>query len=226
VTPEERLLRLIESGAQSGKRFALWDVHRWAPFFVPYQERARRLVRSWFAGRVAPRELNLQLINRGLGVLLVLVVAAMALNTQRARPRVTDLSRPARSAGLAANAEPPSSVLRPVEDYLKDVEQRDLFNPVAVPERGKTEAKTEPMRPPEPVKSQEPTALDVLREKAKTLKLVGISWGPVPVAMIEDTATRETVFVKERGVINQLRIKAIFRDRVVLTYAGADYDLF
>jgi hypothetical protein len=82
------------------------------------------------------------------------------------------------------------------------------------------------MRPPEPVKSQEPTALDVLREKAKTLKLVGISWGPVPVAMIEDTATRETVFVKERGVINQLRIKAIFRDRVVLTYAGADYDLF
>ena len=44
--------------------------------------------------------------------------------------------------------------------------------------------------------------------------------------MIEDTAKRETSFLKERESINQIRIKAIFRDRVVLSYGNAEYDLF
>jgi len=229
VTPEERLLRLIESEDTGGGRFALRDARTWAPFFFPYKDKAIRLVSSWFSGRMAPRELNLQLINRGLVVLLVLVAAAIALNTQRVRPSVTDVSMEVTSARPSAKKEQPLATLRPVEDYLTEVEARDLFNPGARPEPKKAEAKAGPVKPPEsttPPKPPEPTALEVLREKAKTLKLVGIAWGPVPVAMIEDTAKRETSFLKERESINQIRIKAILRDRVVLTYGNADYDLF
>ena len=119
------------------------------------------------------------------------------------------------------------AALRPVEDYLREVDARDLFSPGAPPERKKPEAKAEPVRPAEPTKPPpEPTALEILRERAKTLKLVGIAWGRVPIAMIEDTAKRETSFLKERESINQIRIKAIFRDRVVLSYGNAEYDLF
>ncbi|PYM45986.1 MAG: hypothetical protein DME14_19345 [Candidatus Rokuibacteriota bacterium] len=227
VTPEERLLRLIESGEKGGGRFAFRDVSAWAPFFFPYKEKARRLVASWLSGRLAPRELNLTLINRGLIVLLALVVAAIALNTQRVRPSAMDLVSEARSARPTAKEEPPLAALRPVEDYLREVDARDLFSPGAPPERKKPEAKAEPVRPAEPTKPPpEPTALEILRERAKTLKLVGIAWGRVPIAMIEDTAKRETSFLKERESINQIRIKAIFRDRVVLSYGNAEYDLF
>jgi type II secretory pathway component PulC len=226
VTPEERLLRLIESGEKGGGRLAFGDVRAWAPFFFPYKERARRLVASWFSGRLVPRELDLKLINRGLIVLLVLVVAAIALNAQRVRPSALDFSREARATSLAVKEAQPLATLRPVEDYLKEVEQRDLFNPVAPSAPKKAEAKAEPVKPPEATKPPEPTPLEVLRERAKSLKLVGISWGPVPVAMIEDTAKHETSFLKERESINQIRIKAILRDRVVLSYGNAEYDLF
>src|SRR5256712_10480211 len=227
VTPEERLLRLIESGERGGGRFALRDVSAWAPFFFPYKEKARRLVASWLSGRLATRELNLTLINRGLIVLLALVVAAIALNTQRVRPSAMDLVSEARSARPTAKEEPPLASLRPVEDYLREIDARDLFSPGAPPERKKPEAKAEPVRPTEPTKPPpEPTAPEVLRERAETLKLGGIAWGRVPIAMIEDTAKRATSFLKARESINQIRIKAIFRDRVVLSYGNAEDDLF
>lgn len=234
VTPEERLLRLIESGERA-KKLAFWDVRAWAPLLLPDKKTVRRVVTSWSSRRWAPRELNLKLLNRGLIALLVLVVAAIALNTQRVRPSPMDISRPVRSAMPSAmpsaKEEQPLAALRPLEDYLREVEQRDLFNPVAPPqpEPPKEEAKApaEPVKPPPvPTKPPEPTALEILQEKAKTLKLVGIAWGPVPVAMIEDTVKRETSFLKGGDSINQIRIKAILRDRVVLSYENADYDLF
>lgn len=225
MTPEERLLRLIESGERGRRPFALWDVKAWGPFSFTGKEWARRLVASWFSGRSAPRELNLTLINRALVVVLVLLVAAIALNTQRVRPSPMDLSRPARSASPSAK-ELPRAALGPMEHYLSEVEGRDLFSAVAPQERKKVEARAEPVRPPEPPKPPQATALEILRERAKTLKLVGISWGPVPVAMIEDTATRETSFLRERESINQIRIKAILRDRVVIGYGNAEQDLF
>src|SRR3989442_12976663 len=147
VTPEERLLRLIESGESGGGRFAFRGVSAWAPFFFPYKEKARRLVASWRSGRVAPRELNLTLINRGLSVLLALVVAAIALNTQRVRPSAMDLVSEARSARSAAKEEPPLAALRPGENDLGEMTARDLFSPGAPPERKKPEAKAEPVRP-------------------------------------------------------------------------------
>ena len=230
MTPEERLLRLIQSGERAATGSALWDVRAWAQRLVPYKERARRLVASWLSGRLAPREVNLDLINRGLIVLLAALVVALALNTQRPRSDPMDLFREAQSASSQPKGEQPLTALRPVDDYLREVEQRDLFNPVAPPvappERKPAEAKAETVKAPAPTKPPEPSPLQVLRERVKNLKLVGISWGPSPVAMIEDTATRETTFVKEHESINQVRVKAILKDRVVLSYGNAEFDLF
>jgi hypothetical protein len=98
---------------------------------------------------------------------------------------------------------------------------------VAPPEPAKLAEPMAAVKPPDtPPRPSAPTALDILREKAKTLKLVGIMWGPVPVVMIEDTGKQETLFLKEQDAIDDIRIKAILRDRAVLSYGNADYDLF
>jgi DNA-binding transcriptional regulator LsrR (DeoR family) len=68
--------------------------------------------------------------------------------------------------------------------------------------------------------------LEILREKAKTLKVVGIAWGETPVAMIEDTTTRETFFLKALQSIGGIRVKAVLKDRVILSYENAEHDLF
>ena len=109
--------------------------------------------------------------------------------------------------------------LGPLADYLRVVEERDLFHPVLPPKPKEPEPKAEPVKP-------EATRVEILWEKAKTLKLVGISWGKVPVAMIEDTAKRETSFLKAGQFINEIQVKAILKDRAVLSDGDAEYDLF
>ena len=226
VTPEERLLRLIETGERGTRKFVLWDLRTWAALFFHYKEKAKRLARVRFAAGSAPRELNLKLINRSLIVLLVFLVAGIALNMNRAQPSLKDLSgQVAASRPLAGEGQALAS-LRPLEDYVGEVTKRDLFNLVPPPKPEKPEQKAELVKPPEPAQPPKPTPLEVLREKAKTLKLVGISWGKTPTAMIEDTAKRETSFLEAGQFINEIRIKAILKDRAVLSYGNAEYDLF
>jgi hypothetical protein len=62
-------------------------------------------------------------------------------------------------------------------------------------------------------------------EAAKNLKLVGISWSDNPDAMIEDSKAMRTFFVKRGDVIGDIKIEAIFKDKVVLNFAGEDIDL-
>ena len=63
-------------------------------------------------------------------------------------------------------------------------------------------------------------------EATKNLKLVGISWGPDPDAIIEDTLNKRTLFLKRGQLIdNKIRVKSIFKDKVILRYAGEDIEL-
>jgi len=50
------------------------------------------------------------------------------------------------------------------------------------------------------------------------LKLVGVDWGGNPVALIEDTKTQKTYFVKKGESVKDLKVMEIFRDRVKLRY--------
>jgi hypothetical protein len=228
VTPEERLLKLIESGeeGQETRKFVLWDVKTWAPFVAPFTEKATRWVRTRFTKGLVPRELNLRLVNRGFGVLLAIIVATIALNTSKARPSLTDLTRRGAAPRVAAPGEPEAVSLRPLEDYLAEAGKRDIF---ALPLPPQPEAPPTPVaavRPPEPVTPPKPDPADTLREKAKNLKLVGISWGATPVAMIEDTEKKETLFLTAGQAIFEMTVKAILKDRVVLSDGNAEYDLF
>ena len=220
LSPEEKLLKLIESGEKGPRRFVFWDVRTWAALFFPLKQKAKRLARFRFPRGLAPRELHFNLINRGLMVLLIFLVAAIAFNMNRVQPSLKALFSQVVASRPLAGEEQALASLRPLADYVREVEKRDLFHPVPPPKPKEPEPKAALVKPPGP------TSLEILREKATALKLVGISWGETPIAMIEDTTKRETSFFKAGQFINEIQVKAILKDRAVLSYGDAEYDLF
>jgi type II secretory pathway component PulC len=55
---------------------------------------------------------------------------------------------------------------------------------------------------------------------------VGIAWSNDPDAMIEDTKTHRTFFLKKGQTIDEeIKVQAIFKDRVVLSYKGEEIEL-
>ena len=57
-------------------------------------------------------------------------------------------------------------------------------------------------------------------DATESLKLVGISWSDNPDAIIEDTKDTKTFFVKIGQKIGDVKVQAIFKDKVVLSYQG------
>ncbi len=233
MTPEEQLLRLIESGGKGEPikkapgRFVFWDPRTWAGLPSIPGEKAKQPTRNRFAVIFTPRELNLKLVNHILIVFLVLVVVGIAYNMNRSRASVKDLSGQVAVSEVPAGEPQVLASLKPLADFQKDFSKRDLFNSVApakakkaAVKKPKPEAKKPAKKPPPP------TSIQILEKKAKGLKLVGISWGKTPVAMIEDTASRETSFLKAGQFINEVQVKVILKDRAILGLGDAEYDLF
>jgi len=95
--------------------------------------------------------------------------------------------------------------------YLNNIKTRNIFLPFE-----KKEVALEDTLLPE---ARNITAM------VKDLKLVGISWLDSPEsasAMIEDTKTGNTYFLKQGDNVNDLTIKSIFADRIVLSYQGEE----
>jgi len=230
VTPEERLLRLIESGgnAEVGENVtetgSSWKVGSWPKIL---SHGLNSLIRRWSFFHAMRPEFNLRLLNRVLvGVLILMVVGfAFALNDTRTIP--TDLKgQPeflSTSPGNQGEGDLKLASIGPLPDYLNEVAKRNIFAPMPVPalKPQKPELKlTTPVKPPPS------NPLQILQEKVKTLKLVGISWGKDPVAMIEDKTSQQTSFLKVGDSINGVKVKAILSDRAILSHGDAEYDLF
>ncbi len=225
VTPEERLLRLIESGERGElkpktvQRSIFWNVRTWSKNLFARRNKTNGSSGVRSAAGLSP-ELNLRLMNRALIVFLILVVGGIAFNMNRVKPSLKALFSQVVASRPLAGEEQALASLRPLADYVGEVEKRDLFHPVPPPKPKGPEPKAALVKPPGP------TPLEILREKATALKLVGISWGETPIAMIEDTTKRETSFFKAGQFINEIQVKAILKDRAVLSYGDAEYDLF
>lgn len=106
-----------------------------------------------------------------------------------------------------------SSFLKNVSYYLEAVRARDIFNPL-------TKA-TEPRSGDE-----QNRGVDLkIAEAAKDLKLRGISWSNDPDVIIEDTKLSKTYFLKKGETICGIKIEAIFKDKILLSYKGEELEL-
>lgn len=92
--------------------------------------------------------------------------------------------------------------------YLEKVRQRDIFKMGA---KGAVPA----------VKAPTPRIV----EATQHLKLVGISWSNDPDALIEDARALRTFFVKRSQMIGEVKVQAIFKDKVILSYGGEEIEL-
>jgi type II secretory pathway component PulC len=224
LTPEKQLLKLIEgskdaaprsSGAASPQslgrgRFSLGAlrgalVGRFSFF--------RRTAQKKLASPKRRSIISLTAVNR---TLAVAVFAAFLYVAGDALASAIALQRPANfTANREASGAASSDRVSPLNEsayYLQKVAARDIFK-----EGGQPAVSKEVSKGPVSVESNPATS---------SLSLVGISWSANPDVIIEDKERKRTYFVKRGQVVGDgVKVEAIFKDHVVLSYEGQEFEL-
>jgi hypothetical protein len=219
-TPEKQLLRLLEGDGSkdaSGKGSAakkrkpsIFSLGAWKGRFFFLKDGFGRRVK----GQVA-RQLDIKAVNKVLVLSIFMLIGYLAYTLSTSIYNMQELPNLATGAkeGFKATSFPEVSALKAISYYTEKVIERNIFK------MGLTGVSTEVME--EDVIPVSETIMDLIQ----SLRLVGISWSDSPDAMIEDTESVRTFFVKRGQMIGKLKVQAIFKDKVVLSYEGAEVEL-
>ena len=223
ITPEQQLLKLIEgqgkAGAEekgaAGKPKAR-RISGGSLLKIPSAMLAklsfwkRRSKKKSFAKRspFSIGEVNKALVAATVVLLLYVVFDAAA--------SARNLQKPPNFAPMKeAKTNMTKEAIQPLAEasyYLQKVSSRDIFR------EGKIVA---------PVQTA-PEAVNTLEtaEAVQDLALVGISWSSNPDAIIENKSKQRTYFVKRgQDVGDGIKVEAIFKDHVVVTFEDREYEL-
>jgi hypothetical protein len=218
VTPEKQLLNLIEDNEKEGtprkieakaiRHFGLSLVSAgaWIGRLSFFRDRLHTVLDE---GRL--HLLDIKVINGfllfcifALSTYFIFIIPFSFMNLKK-MPHLLELN--SNNAAQIAKTEEALGLKRAVSYYLEKAMKRDLFR------MGKNADLS--VRGPS----------DKAIEATKHLKLVGISWSDNPDAMIEDSKALRTFFVKRGQMIGDVKIEAIFKDKVILNYSGEDIEL-
>ncbi|MBI4430418.1 MAG: hypothetical protein HY587_01730 [Candidatus Omnitrophica bacterium] len=221
LTPEKQLLKLIENPKQDALR----------------AESKKREGRNWFSAaalkgrfsfwkslssarqfslkRFTRSSVGIRQVNTLLKILIALgglyfgyAVIHMGLELNRASNLIFEPGEGTQEAKGTPER------LNTLSYYLEKVSARNIFEKPVLRER-KPEEKTEV----EPSKTEN-------EDFSKSFSLVGIAWSQNPEAMIEDTAKKKTHFVRRGQTIDEkIRIVTIFKDKVILSIDGKEFEL-
>ena len=221
VTPEKQLLKLIEdpqaaaaSGAASRKglgRTVAWLTPAglkglWSARLSFFKRQTKK--RASAASRI-----DIGALNR---VLTVAVVCLLAYVTFDAIASAMSLHRPPNFAFQKETGAPAAvgggvSPLKESAYYMQKVNARDIFK-----------------EGPKIVEAPKPSQAAPAEEAAavKSLSVVGISWSSDPDVILEDKDKQKTYFVKRGQMVGDgVKVEAVFKDHVVLSYEGQEYEL-
>ena len=221
LTPEKQLLNLIENPkAKNASPLGLSGVRQHGLSLLSlgaWLGRAsfsRELFKKWLKD-LKRRQLDVKALNKALSV----SVAALAIyftgnsaigivNTKKLPVFKFELS-----GKESGDVFQEGSFLKAASYYLEKVRQRDIFQ----------------LGPKKTEDSKEEAAeigpSGEILEATQHLRLVGISWSNDPDAMLEDTKALKTFFVKRGQMLGDVRVQAIFKDKVVLSYRGEETEL-
>jgi type II secretory pathway component PulC len=207
LTPEEKLLRIIESPAQS-----------------PRPMPPRRMVQDFrfslniwnakFKEKCWPRiqeALTLKTANFFLVIFSVFATIFLVFDFSMGAPRASALAALELQAKKADIGDMTFEAMEPVSVYIQEITQRNIFS---LPEPPK------PI-PAQPVAQAAPLAVN----PAQGLKVVGIIWSDYPQAIIEDSTEGKTHLLSRGSKLKNGRVKEILKDRVILSYDGQDIEL-
>ena len=222
ITPEKQLLKLIQ--AHRGKDEVALQAHA-----IRYRSLSMLSFGAWlgrfsfsldwlrkkFQG-VKGQSLDIKLINKVslffiyvLAFYFLLNLISSAINLRKV-PNL-DIKSP---EGVRALSFTENSVLKDAASfYLEKVRGRDIFKIGAKKTTTANEENT----------AKAPTSRII--EATANLKLVGISWSHDPDALIEDSKALRTFFVKVGQMIGEVKVQAIFKDRVILRYGVEEIEI-
>ena len=215
-TAEEQLLNLIEEGEGPKTLRLKRKKNSWLGFFsfsgvVSFLPSLVRTLQDQLARlKSAIREPNLKVWNKVLAVLAILAFIYLTADFIFRRLDISQISKKISKAGARNFKEVPLPEARPFLYYLEMVQRRDIFSPVVLKSN---------------VENADSETKKALAALILDLKLVGISWGKDPEAMIEDKKTSKTYFLKTGDTINTLKVDTILKDKVIFNSGGEKMEL-
>lgn len=230
-TPEEQLLKLIEgqgpagnAGSPSGKSRSprkpvdlLSGVKKISGIFEYWRSNLQRK-NSTSASIQLEAVLDIKWLNRALIVMVMMTMAYLVMDLAFFKPGRKDFFNHVSVSEPVFPGMP--GIGAPTKDssfYLDAIKRRNPFMP---PGTG-TPA---PANPEDGVVST--GNANIINEMLQGYKLVGISWGDEPLAMLEETATGRTYFLKKGQEFKGIKVQEVGKERVKLTFEGKEAELF
>jgi len=217
-SPEKRLLEIIEG--QNGKDNAPTPLAQGNKYLSLGSLKSRLL---FFKDKLKPGGLkfrkpvlNLKTVNAVLQILIMLAVIALIVCAKIDFDFVNRdnmFSSGTANESIELELVAVASLLKPEEIYLEKAKRRDIFQFADEKRKKLVDFKED---------KQKETKLTTLMQD---LKLVGISWSDEPDAIVENSKIKKTYFVKKGYRIDELFVKEIFKDRVILRYKGEEVEL-
>ena len=220
ITPEKQLLRLIEDKnsnapgiqAQAIKHhsLSLFSFGAW----LGRTSFLKEVFKKWFHG-IKILQLDIKLTNKILGLLIFILAVYFVSNlfssliNFKKTPYLE--SKPQEGASFA-DTQRSSFFKKAASYYFEKIRERDIFKMGA--KKPTAAAEASPKGPS-----------SAIIEATQHLKLVGISWSNDPDAMVEDLKALRTFFVKRGQMIGDVKVQAIFKDKVVLGLGGEEIEL-
>lgn len=206
MTPEEKLLKLIEGpasdlkGMRAAKKRFKFNVLKSSIKQVFTSAKAK--FKSYL--------FNIKFINQVLmGVSLVLSIY-LIFDFIKGKPNLNQVYAYSQQVSRAPKIKPADleGKILNLSDILSQIDKRDIFHFI-------------------PIKKEEkvPPAKEVFNSLVSNLKLVGIIWGKSPQAMIEDKKENKTWLINPGDKIGEIIVRQILRDRVILSYQEYDMEL-
>lgn len=226
-TPEEQLLKLIENPAEpkTPPQPEPASKPKRGKFSFPFSGLFKRKASSE-ASPVSVLERNPFIYIKGINALLVLSVVASGLYL------VLDMSL---LKGDPKNFLAQISLndsLYPIRDDQGEQTQRNVkYYHDLMDRRNPFLLMTEKQAPKE---EEKPAGLSIPKPQSEkmakliqSIKLVGISWsGGNPLAMIEESETGKTYFLRQGQEINGLKVQSIDKEKAIVTYEGEETPLY
>lgn len=206
MTPEEKLLRIIESpgtgprnlprarmnAASGGLFLKAWITHHRVQF---------------------TKKISLKAATQVVVVLCVAATIYFVLDFLIGMPNVTLIERVEKAAKKMNLGNISVGALSPLSLYLQEVGQNNIFS-LPEPSASSSTAAT-----------AQAEASATLRNMVQTLRVVGIIWSDIPQVIVEDTKEGRTYSLNRGSRFKDVMVKEILRDRVILSYDNQEIEL-
>jgi len=214
ISPEERLFNVIQKGKNSSlagrkkitlnpqglKRLFLGLIlKRRAPVYGSGRESEPSVFLS-----VKLEHIDLKLISKTLGIILLGLIAALIYSTFNKKAIPLKMLSFVSGSTFQTIRPKPAEDYQPLGSYIEEVKKRDLFHPAATAAGTFFKAN--------------------LSSMTKDLSLSGIYQGQHPEVIIEDKTSKKVYFLKQGDEIKGMKIKSILKDRVILQYGEEEIE--